>query len=123
MTNDGNVTISDITVTDELTGDKWTIESLVPGASEEFEASYTVTAADQKAGSVVNEATATGKDPEGKEPDVVPGVDEEPTTEPGSDVPQTGTAKETVILTSMSAGSMLLAIWLMLIRKKRKEEE
>ncbi|MBQ3411504.1 MAG: LPXTG cell wall anchor domain-containing protein, partial [Oscillospiraceae bacterium] len=123
VTNDGNVTISDITVTDELTGDKWTIESLVPGASEEFEASYTVTAADQKACSVVNEATATGKDPEGKEPDVVPGVDEEPTTEPGSDVPQTGTAKETVILTSMSAGSMLLAIWLMLIRKKRKEEE
>ena len=42
VTNDGNLTITDITVTDELTGDEWTIASLKPGESKEFETSYVV---------------------------------------------------------------------------------
>jgi hypothetical protein len=80
--NDGNVTISDITVTDELTGDEWTIDALKPGESQTFAASYTVTQADVNAGSVVNVATATGTDPEEKEPEVEPGTKEDPTTTP-----------------------------------------
>ena len=77
--NDGNVTISDITVDDDLTGDKWTIESLAPNESKVFETKYTVTIEDQIAGEVLNVATATGIDPEGDDPEIVPGEDPEPT--------------------------------------------
>ena len=80
-TNDGNLTITGITVTDALTGDEWILASLAPGASEEYTASYTVTEADVTAGTVVNEATAKGTSPDPDEPDVpvVPGVDTEET--------------------------------------------
>ena len=84
MENDGNLTITDIKVTDELTGDEWTIASLAPGESEEFTASYTVTEDDILAGKVVNVATATGTSPDPDEPDVPvePGEDPEPTLKP-----------------------------------------
>ena len=83
VTNNGNVTISDVQVTDALTGDVWNVEgSLAPGASEEFTTSYTVTEADILAGEVLNVATATGKDPDGEDPEVTPGEDPEPTDEP-----------------------------------------
>ena len=81
VTNDGNLTITDITVTDELTGDEWPIKSLAPNASEAFETSYTVTEADVLAGEVVNVATGKGTSPDPDKPDVpvVPGEDPEPT--------------------------------------------
>ena len=84
VTNDGNLTIRDITVTDELTGDEWIIASLAPEASQEFTASYTVTEADIIARKVLNEATAEGTSPDPDKPDVpvVPGTKEDPTDEP-----------------------------------------
>ena len=81
VTNDGNLTIKDITVSDELTGDTWTIEKLTVGESRSFETSYTVTEEDILAGEVLNVATATGKDPQGDDPIVEPGEDPEPTVE------------------------------------------
>ena len=83
VVNDGNLTITGITVTDDLTGDKWTIESLAPGAAKEFETTYTVTAADAAAGKVLNVATAKGTSPDPKNPEVpvTPGEDPEPTYE------------------------------------------
>ena len=88
VTNDGNLTITDITVTDELTGDTWTIKSLAPGESETFTTEYEVTEADILAGKVLNEATATGKSPDPDKPDVpvTPGTDEEPTDEPNGHI-------------------------------------
>ena len=79
--NTGNLTITDITVTDELTGDEWTIASLAPGAFQTFETSYVVTEADILAGSVLNVATAKGTSPDPDEPEVPvePGEEEEPT--------------------------------------------
>ena len=80
VTNNGNVTVSDITVEDELTGNTGdnaiVIGTLTPGASKEVTTTYTVTEADILAGSVLNKATATGTDPEGKpvDPDQ-PGTD------------------------------------------------
>ena len=84
MKNDGNLTIKDITVTDELTEDEWTIESLAPGETKEFEAEYVVTEDDILAGEVVNEATGKGTSPDPDEPDVPvePGIDPEPTDDP-----------------------------------------
>ena len=70
VTNDGNLTITNITVTDELTGDNWPVKSLAPGASATFEAKHTVTEEDAKAGTVLNVATATGKSPDPDEPEV-----------------------------------------------------
>ena len=79
-TNDGNVTLTDIKVTDELTGGEWTVESLAPKASKEFETSYEVKEEDVLAGKVVNVATGTGKGPDpGNPPTIVPGEDPEPT--------------------------------------------
>ena len=81
--NDGNLTITDITVTDELTGDTWTIESLEPGAEQTFTTSHVVSSADGAAGVVVNVATATGTSPDPEQPDVpvTPGTEEVPTEE------------------------------------------
>ena len=63
VTNEGNVTLHDVKVVDELTGDTWTVETLAPDATETFEATYTITAADDKAGTVTNTVTAEGTDP------------------------------------------------------------
>ena len=81
--NDGNLTITDITVTDELTGDEWTIPSLEPGAEQIFTTSHVVSSADGAAGVVVNVATATGTSPDPEQPDVpvTPGTEEVPTEE------------------------------------------
>ncbi|MCC8045523.1 MAG: DUF11 domain-containing protein [Clostridiales bacterium] len=69
LTNVGNVTITDIVVEDALTGNSgenaWTVESLEPGESLEFTASYIVTEADILTGSVMNQATAAGWVPSG----------------------------------------------------------
>ena len=79
VTNDGNLTITDITVTDELTGDGWTIDSLAPNAFETYEATYTVSKDDAEAGKVLNEATGKGTSPDPDEPDVPvdPGTSED----------------------------------------------
>ena len=102
--NDGNLTIKDITVTDELTGDEWKIASLAPGAEKEFTASYTVTEADAKVGEVVNVATATGTSPDPDKPDVpvVPGEDPEPTTPDNEVTPEPGDDSETMDAESKS---------------------
>lgn len=65
--NNGNVEVKDITVTDELTGDKWTVPSLAAGATQDFEASHIVTKEDVAAGKVTNMAVAVGKDPKGND--------------------------------------------------------
>ena len=103
VTNDGNLTITDITVTDELTGNEWTIASLAPEATEVFEATYTVTSDDVKKGSVLNVATAKGTSPDPDEPDVPvePGKKEDPTYD------KPGTGEPRVILTYITNGGSM----------------
>ncbi|MCR4904584.1 MAG: S-layer homology domain-containing protein [Clostridiales bacterium] len=74
VTNDGNLTITDITVKDDLTGLEKAIEKLEPGKSETFNTTYTVTKEDVEAGSVKNVATADGKNKSDTPTD--PGKDE-----------------------------------------------
>ena len=68
MTNTGDVTLTNITISDPLPGLALVggpIASLAPGASDTatFTASYQITQADIDAGEVVNQATVTGTDP------------------------------------------------------------
>ncbi|MDF2159446.1 hypothetical protein, partial [Algoriphagus sp. CAU 1675] len=66
VTNTGDVTLTDVTVTDPLPGLSAITPApvtLEPGDSQIFTATYTITLADMDAGSVNNTATATGTDP------------------------------------------------------------
>ena len=73
VTNNGNVTIENVTVDDELTDNHWKAGTLKPGESKTFDTQYTVKAEDIAKGKVVNVATADGRDSTGDKPDVTPG--------------------------------------------------
>ena len=92
-TNDGNLTLTDVKVVDELTNEEWTVASLAPGKTETFTTRHVVTEADILAGEVLNVATATVKSPDDDKPNppVDPGEDPEPTegSKPGISVTKT----------------------------------
>jgi uncharacterized repeat protein (TIGR01451 family) len=69
VTNTGTVTLTGVTVDDPLVTVNEPPQTLLPGASFTFTATYQSTADDFEAGSVRNTATATGKPPSG--PDIV----------------------------------------------------
>ncbi|MFD0867092.1 hypothetical protein ACFQ06_14925, partial [Tessaracoccus lubricantis] len=85
VTNTGNVTLTDVTVTDELLGVEAALcaETLAPGEGCALVFEYTVTQADVDAGSVYNLATTTGNPP-GETPPV---TDEDDETVPGDQFP------------------------------------
>ena len=90
VVNDGNLTASNVKVSDanaDNFGEK-VIESLAPGASEDFEATHTVTEADVLAGTVTNVATAKGTSPDPNAPEVpvTPGTKDEPTDTPNAHI-------------------------------------
>jgi uncharacterized repeat protein (TIGR01451 family) len=80
--NDGNLTLTNVVITDDLTGDKWTIKKLEPGeTSKDLTTTYTVTEKDLRAGKVVNKATMTDvDDPTPDDPN-----DPDPTVDPGEE--------------------------------------
>ncbi|MDV7395285.1 hypothetical protein RZS08_28110, partial [Arthrospira platensis SPKY1] len=67
--NTGNVTLSDISISDPLPGlsavSPATVASLAPGAVTALTATYTITQTDLDNGSVSNTATANAEDPNG----------------------------------------------------------
>ncbi|WP_262249521.1 DUF7507 domain-containing protein [Parapedobacter soli] len=69
VTNTGNVTLSNVVVTDILFPDwKGEIARLIPKVSQPFELKYTTTEADVENGSVHNLARVVAEDPEGEMP-------------------------------------------------------
>ncbi|MGW9269836.1 DUF7507 domain-containing protein [Microbacterium sp. NPDC055599] len=93
VTNTGNVTLTDITVSDPKAGTvTCDVTTLAPGAVASCSAAtYTVTAEDEAAGEVANTATATGTEPGG---DPVPSDPDSTTTPseasaPGSTIDKT----------------------------------
>ena len=60
VTNDGNLTLRNVLVTDSLTGEKWIIGLLKPGEKRTFTSTYTVTGEDIKHGTIMNQVTAAG---------------------------------------------------------------
>ncbi|MCA1800652.1 MAG: DUF11 domain-containing protein, partial [Actinobacteria bacterium] len=100
--NTGNVTITNIDVTDLLTGLTTTIASLAPGASQTFNESYTITQADLDAGSVTNTATADGEDTNGN-----PVSDNDSATVNATQNPQITVTKTTNPLTYNAVGDVI----------------
>ena len=90
VTNDGNLVVSDIVVTDELEGailaegESAEVAALAPGESATLHYCYTVAEADAQAGKVANTATAAGAtdDPDVPDVPVTPGTDEQPVETP-----------------------------------------
>jgi LPXTG-site transpeptidase (sortase) family protein len=99
VTNTGNVTLSNVTVTDTVGGvtiSGGPIASLAPGAVDNttFTGSYTLTQADVNSGSFTNTATATGTPPSG--PAVSDSDDDSQilTPVPSVDLQKTGTLND-----------------------------
>ncbi|MBQ9943850.1 MAG: MucBP domain-containing protein, partial [Clostridia bacterium] len=77
VTNEGNVPFTNVEVVDELTGDKWLIETLNVGETKNFTAEYVVTSDDILAGYVLNSVTAKGDPIPDPDPDVPPHTPED----------------------------------------------
>uniref|UniRef100_UPI0035940203 DUF7507 domain-containing protein n=1 Tax=Aquiflexum sp. TaxID=1872584 RepID=UPI0035940203 len=63
--NTGNVTLSNVQVSDPLTGLQESISSLSPGQSITFETTYVIQLADLESGAVENRVNVTSTDPDG----------------------------------------------------------
>ncbi|MFC0261598.1 DUF7507 domain-containing protein, partial [Fontibacter flavus] len=74
VTNNGNVTIENVTVVDERVNVNENVGTLAPGQSATVTATYVVSQADMDAGSIVNVATVSGTDPNGNDTDTEDGV-------------------------------------------------
>ena len=124
--NDGNLTVKNIEVNDDLTGDSWNLDSLAPGESVVLNTQYKVTEKDAKKGSVTNNATATGDtdDPDNPHPDVDPGTKTVPIEAPAkkSDEPDTG--DHTGLMGMMGLfGASVAGLFAMLFRRRREDQE
>ncbi|WP_159586049.1 DUF7507 domain-containing protein, partial [Chelativorans xinjiangense] len=96
VTNTGNVTMTDVTVNDPLVTIDQDPQTLAPGASFTFTATYTPTQADIDAGSVENTATGTGTDPSGNTTESPPDtVTVPPDQASGMTIEKTGTLNDT----------------------------
>ena len=69
--NTGNLGLTNLTVEDKLTGDSWAIEeTLYPGESKSYIASYTVAEYNILEGEVINQVRVWGNSPDPDNPDV-----------------------------------------------------
>ena len=73
VTNNGNVDLVNVVITDQLTGLNHRVGDLAKGASVDISTSYTVTEDDVIAGEITNIATGTAQDETGKDAEVAPG--------------------------------------------------
>ncbi|SFU15003.1 conserved repeat domain-containing protein, partial [Algoriphagus locisalis] len=102
VTNTGNVTLTDVTVEDPLTGYSENVGTLAPGETVTLTTDYTVTQADVDSGEVSNIATATGTDPDGGETD---GTDS--TVTPATQTPGLSVEKEANVDEYDEAGDVI----------------
>ncbi len=118
ITNTGNVTLTNVTLSDTLPGiviSGGPIASLAPGATDSttYTATYTLTQADVDAGQVQNQATATGTDPFGTDVSDLSGAttgDDNPLITPltsGPAIALVKTADTTALSTPPVAGEQI----------------
>ena len=73
--NNGDCDLTNVSIVDPLTGDKWSIDKLAVNATQSFTTQpYTVTTDDMRVGQVVNTATGTADNPTGKPTNATPGT-------------------------------------------------
>jgi uncharacterized repeat protein (TIGR01451 family) len=104
VTNTGNVTLTDVIVTDPLVTVVGSPITLAPGATDSttFTASYTLTQSDINAGTFTNTATTTGTPPTG--PDV---EDEDDDTQPLAAAPSISLVKTATPQTYSAVGNQI----------------
>ncbi len=104
VTNTGNTALTNITITDPLVTVTGTIPTLTPGASDSttFTATYTITQTDIDNGTVTNQATATGQDPNGQD---VTDDSDDPTTTDHDNNPNTPDTNNDPTITDVSPPS------------------
>ena len=129
MTNTGNVTLSQVTVTDPMfpAGILLDKTTLAPGEIAIGTANYKATEADVKAGKILNKATATGTPPNDlpkptADDEVTIPVDPVKPTQPSKQnlVPRTGEADKTALPT---LSFFLLALLAVAYKRRRKEKD
>ena len=126
VTNNGNVTLTDVTVTDPLTGDTFTIDKLEPGESVTFSTTpYKVTAEDAKAGKIHNEATAKGTPDNPDLEDVTATASLDIGTGVEGSEPKTGDESQMTILVVLAACAAvaLIVVIILRFRKGKKTDE
>ncbi len=103
VTNAGNVTLTDIGVTDNKIGTVTCPESsLAPNVSETCTGSYTTTQADLDDGQITNTGTATGQPPTG-----APVLDDDTITVPAVQTPEIGVDKTPSPTTFNAPGTLI----------------
>ncbi|NND71780.1 MAG: hypothetical protein HKN43_09385, partial [Rhodothermales bacterium] len=102
VTNNGNVTLSNIMLTDSLTTVSCPTDSLLPTATMTCTASYTVTQADVDAGEVINNAAVTATIPDGS---TIEEIDSE--TVSGNGTPSLTFAKTAIDTSYAAVGDVL----------------
>ncbi|NNE58302.1 MAG: DUF11 domain-containing protein [Hellea sp.] len=102
VTNSGNVTLSNIMLTDSLTTVSCPTNSLLPTATMTCTASYTVTQADVDAGEVINNASATATIPGGSTIEEIDSV-----TVSGNGTPSLTFAKTAIDTSYAAVGDVL----------------
>ncbi|GAA4212602.1 hypothetical protein GCM10022289_43680 [Pedobacter jeongneungensis] len=105
VTNTGNVTLSNIVVTDaNATVNGSPVATLAPGATVTLIATHVLTQADVNAGSVINQASATAKDPNGNN---VTKVSDDPNTTAPNDATVTSlTPSPAFTFTKVASGTV-----------------
>ena len=68
LANDGNFTLTNVELEEQLGGELWTLSSIAPGQSRTYTASYRVTEADILVGEVVFDAVAWADSPDPDDP-------------------------------------------------------
>jgi len=124
VTNTGNVSLTDVAVADPLIAVSCPQTVLAPGASMDCVSQpYTVTAADVRAGEVVNTATATASTPGGTDVSTTtnttrtPTIAAAPAPAPAPGLPQTATEMATVAF--LVLGLLLAAAGALLVLRRR----
>src|SRR5690606_7119078 len=108
VTNTGNLTLTNVTVSDPLVGlspVSCPVTTLAPAEAMTCTATYTVTQADVVAGVVRNAATVTGTPPSGLAPPTATSLSSFPAVMP---VPAMPTVVLLLLVTALTVGSLLL---------------
>ena len=126
VTNDGNVTLTNVVVYDELTGKTYVIDRLEPGETVTFSVEYVLTEDDAKKGSLTPTATVTADLPGSVDPmklEIKIGEFKVAPKAPTAEPPYTGDDSNLMVWFTLQALSMLGIIMAIVIGRKHREEE